>query len=288
MTPWTDRSGRISPLKLVTFLGTFVPGILLAIDLWTGAAGPKPVEVATHTTGDWAIRFLFLSLAVTPMRRIADWPRLIMIRRMLGLAALAYVVVHLGLYVIDQNYDLARVASEIVLRVYLTIGFVALVGLCVLGWTSRDAAIRRMGALAWNRLHRIVYAIAILAIVHFFLQSKANVGEATLMSGLFGLLMAYRIMHKRGIPLSPVPLVIAAVAATAATAAIEFVWYAAATGIDPTRVFLANFDFSYTIRPAWWVGATGLLVAIVGAVRRGPARARPRGRKDRLAPEMSG
>jgi sulfoxide reductase heme-binding subunit YedZ len=189
---------------------------------------------------------------------------------MLGLAALAYAAIHLALYVIDQNFDLGRVASEIVLRVYLTIGFVTLVGLVTLGATSTDTAIRRMGA-AWRRLHRIVYVLAVLAIVHFFLQSKADVSEATLMSGLFGLLMAYRAMHKRGVALAPLPLALVAVAATAATIAIEFVWYWAATGIDPTRVFLANFDFSYTIRPAWWVGATGLAVAVTGAVRKRPA-----------------
>lgn len=270
MTPWTDRSGRISPLKLVVFIAAFVPGAILAASLWLGTAGPKPLEVAIHETGDWAVRFLLLTLAVTPMRRIADWPKLIAVRRLLGLTALAYAAIHLGLYVVDQKFALAHVASEIALRIYLTIGFTALLGLVALGATSTDAAIRRLGG-TWQRLHRIVYAIAVLAIVHFFLQSKIDVTQATLMAGLFMLLMIYRGMHRRGIALSALNLALAAVAATAATMAVETLWYALTTGVDPARIFLANFDFSYTVRPAWWVGATGLAVALVGLVRKRPA-----------------
>ncbi len=270
MTPWTDRSGRISPLKLVVFIAAFVPGAILAASLWLGTAGPKPLEVAIHETGDWAVRFLLLTLAVTPMRRIADWPKLIAVRRLLGLTALAYAAIHLGLYVVDQKFALAHVASEIALRIYLTIGFTALLGLVALGATSTDAAIRRLGG-TWQRLHRIVYAIAVLAIVHFFLQSKIDVTQATLMAGLFMLLMIYRGMHRRGIALSALNLALAAVAATAATMAVETLWYALTTGVDPARIFLANFDFSYTVRPAWWVGATGLAVALGGLVRKRPA-----------------
>jgi methionine sulfoxide reductase heme-binding subunit len=270
MTPWTDRSGRISPLKLVVFIGTLVPGILLAIALWRGTLGAKPLEASLHETGDWTVRFLLMTLAVTPLRRIADWPKLIVVRRMLGLAALGYAGVHLTLYALDQKFHLLHVASEIVLRFYLTIGFVALLGLIALGATSTDAAIRRLGG-NWHRLHRIVYLIAVLALVHFFLQSKIDVSQPTLMAGLFVLMMLYRAMHRRGIGLTPVNLAAAAIVATASTMAIEYAWYAIATGVDPMRVFLANFDFRYTIRPAWWVGATGLAVAVVSMVRKRPA-----------------
>lgn len=281
MTPWTDRSGRIVPIKLIVFAGAFVPGLALAWALWAGTLGPKAVTEAIHETGDWAIRFLLISLAVTPLRRIADWPKLIVVRRMLGLTALAYAIIHLTLYIVDQNYNLAKVGSEIVLRVYLTIGFVALLGLAVLGATSTDAAIRRMGR-SWNRLHRIVYAIGVLAVIHFFLQTKLDVSEATLMSGLFVLLMAYRVLQARGIGLTPIVLAVTAIAATMATMAIEYVWYTAATGVDPGLVFRANFDFSYTVRPAWWVGVTGLGVAMLAAVRKGPRQQRGR-RHNRLA-----
>lgn len=279
MTPWTDRSGRISPLKLASFVATLLPGIALAAALWLGTLGPKPVTAAIHETGDWAVRFLLLSLAVTPLRRIADWPRLILVRRMLGLAALGYAAIHLALYVVDQKLNLAAVASEIVLRVYLTIGFVALAGLTALGATSTDAAIRRMGG-TWQRLHRIVYPIAVLAILHFFLQSKLDVSEPTLMAGLFVLLMAYRGMQAAGIDPTPASLAAAAAVSALATAGIEAGWYAATTGVDPVRLIEANLDFSYTVRPAWWVGATGLAVSLVAALRRRNAGSR-RGRTPR-------
>ncbi|MEJ8573069.1 protein-methionine-sulfoxide reductase heme-binding subunit MsrQ [Microbaculum marinum] len=286
MTPWTDRSGKIVPVKLIAFAGSFIPGLLLAASLWLGTLEPKPVTAAIHDTGDWAVRFLLMTLAVSPLRRIGHWPRLIMTRRILGLAALAYAAIHFCLYVVDQKFDLARVAGEIVLRIYLTIGFVALLGLVALGVTSTDAAIRRLGA-NWQRLHRMVYPIAVLAMIHFFLQSKIDVFQATLMSGFFVLLMIYRAMHARGIALKPLNLAGAALVATIATAAIEFAWYAAATGVDPVLVFEANFDFSYTIRPAWWVGAAGLCTALVGLARSGKAPRRP-SRTGRLARETAG
>ncbi|MGO4840994.1 sulfite oxidase heme-binding subunit YedZ, partial [Rhizobiaceae sp. 2RAB30] len=120
MMPWTDRAGRLSPLKAVVFAGTLIPA---AVIWWSWEArilGPRPLTVAIHDTGDWAIRFLLLSLAVTPLRRIADWPKLVVVRRMLGLAAMFYILAHLLLYVTDQKWDLWRVGSEIALRLYLT------------------------------------------------------------------------------------------------------------------------------------------------------------------------
>jgi sulfoxide reductase heme-binding subunit YedZ len=280
--PWNDRAGRFSALKAVVFAGLSVPAVLLAWSWVAGALGPRPVTEAIHETGDWAIRLLFISLAVTPLRRIADWPKLIVVRRMIGVAALFYGLAHLGLYVIDQNLDLARVVSEIALRIYLTIGFVALTGLVILGATSTDAAIKKLGR-NWNRLHKVVYAIGILAALHFFMQTKADVYEATLMSGLFVLLMTYRLAHWRGLSLaSPTVLISAAVLSALATAALEYAWYGFATGIPPLRVLAANLQFAFSVRPAWWVLAIGAAIAVVpilrpmiggSASRRRPARA---------------
>lgn len=275
MTPWTDRSGKFSPLKAAVLAGILVPATLLLYSTWTGALGkslvgplgPRPLTEAIHQTGDWAIRFLMLSLAVTPLRRILNWPKLILVRRMLGLAALFYALAHLALYWADQNFVLARVVSEIVLRFYLTIGFVALLGLSVLGATSTDAMIRRLGG-NWNRLHKIVYAIGVLAALHFFIQTKADVYEATLMAGLFVLLMFYRLAHWRGFNVaSPWALAGIAVLAGLLTATIEFAWYGLATGISPWRVLQANLQFSYVIRPSWWVLAVGVAAAAAAAMR---------------------
>lgn len=278
--PWTDRAGRFSPLKAAVFAGILVPAMLIAWSWEARLLGPRPITEAIHQTGDWTIRFLLLSLAVAPLRRIANWPKLIQVRRMLGLAALAYALAHFTLYIADQKWNLWRVGSEIALRVYLTIGFSALLGLVALGATSTDAMIKRLGA-NWNRLHRIVYAIGILGAIHFFMQTKADVYQATLMSGLFILLMLYRIAHWRGLAInSPLVLVGIAIVAGLGTAASEYAWYGLATGVPPLRVLLANLNFAFQIRPSWWVVAVGLGVAALAFIRsyrneKRPARREP-------------
>ena len=285
MMPWTDRAGRFSPLKAATFAGTLIPALLLAWWWARGALGPRPLTEAIHETGDWAIRFLAMSLAVTPLRRIAQWPKLINVRRMLGLAALGYALVHLLLYVADQKWDLGKVAGEIALRLYLTIGFVALLGLVALGSTSTDAMIRRLGR-NWNRLHRIVYAIAALAAVHFFMQTKADVFEATIVAGLVILLLIYRLAHRFGLPpSSPAVLVGLAVLGAVTTAGAELAWYGLATGIPVSRVLAANWHVALQIRPMWWVLAVGLAAAILGWVRKraGEAKGRQAGREGEKA-----
>ena len=134
--PWNDYGGRFSPLKLAVFVALFVPAG------WVGAAycfdqlGARPLNEAIHEIGLWTIRLIFLALAVTPLRQILHLPRLIIVRRMIGVGAFAYAVIHLSLYAADQAFDLEKVASEIVLRVYLTIGFAALLGLAALAATQ--------------------------------------------------------------------------------------------------------------------------------------------------------
>src|SRR5262249_57423469 len=108
--------------------------------------GARRFTEAIHQAGDWALRFLLITLAITPAQRILHYPRLILARRTLGVAAAAYAGLHLSLYVLDQHFDWFKVASEIVLRVYLLIGAVALTGLIALASTSTDAAVRRLGA----------------------------------------------------------------------------------------------------------------------------------------------
>ena len=264
--PWNDRAGRLSPLKLATFLLLLLPGLYLAGAFYADALGAKPITAAIHDSGKWAVRILLFTLAVSPMRRIADWPRLILVRRMLGLAVLAYALIHFALYVADQKYDLGAVASEIALRFYLTIGFAALVGLLVLGATSTDAAVRRLGK-RWNRLHQLTYAIAVLGLVHHFLQAKIDVSDPLFAAGVFLILMGYRAMHRFGIPTRPPALLALALAAALATAGIEAAWYAIKSGVPASLVLEANLDFSYKLSPAWWVLGIGLLLAVIGFAR---------------------
>jgi sulfoxide reductase heme-binding subunit YedZ len=203
---------------------------------------------------------------VTPLRRFAQWPKLIAVRRMVGVAAFAYAFAHLGLYVVDQKYDVLHVASEIALRFYLTIGFAAWLGLAALSATSTDAMIRRLGAPRWNRLHKLVYAIAALAIFHFYLQSKADVSQAVLMMGLYFILMLARLLQKRGWPAWGV-VVGSTLLAPLATASLEGAWYALVRHIDFWEVLSANVDPDMSPRPSHYVALAGLALIAVYAAR---------------------
>ncbi|HEX2525165.1 MAG TPA: protein-methionine-sulfoxide reductase heme-binding subunit MsrQ [Geminicoccus sp.] len=267
--PWLDRSGQLSSLKLATLALVCLPAAWV-VWLWaTTGLQPRPLEEAIHQSGNWAVRLLLVSLCISPLRRILNWPRLMLVRRTIGVAALVYALVHLLLYVADQNLDLGKVASEIILRFYLTIGFVALLGLTALGVTSTDAMVRRMGRW-WPKLHQSVYVLAVLALVHFFIQSKVDVTEPVLLTGFFLFLMGYRLMIRRYEPVVW-RLVVLAVASALLCALIEAAWYGLYRGAPAGAVLAANLKFAYSIRSAWWVLATGLgtaLLAVIGDLRR--------------------
>jgi methionine sulfoxide reductase heme-binding subunit len=266
MTPLTDRTGRFSALKTLTLAGLVAPAAYLVYRYWSFDLGPLPAKEALLVTGLWAIRFLVATLALTPAQRMFNWPKLALIRRMAGIGAFAYASLHFSLYIVNSNYDLGLVASEIIHRVYLTIGFAALVGLSLLAATSTDRAVRALGK-RWKQLHRIVHGIAALGLLHFFLQSKIDVSEATLMAGLFLTLMIYRIAIRRRIGLSAPVLAASAMAGGIATALAEFAWYGLATGVDPWRIAMANLMVEYGPRPAVLVLLTGLAIATAALAR---------------------
>jgi sulfoxide reductase heme-binding subunit YedZ len=254
----------------------FVPGLLTAFWLADGDLGARPIIEAIHEAGLWAVRFLLIALAVTPLRAALDWGKLLLVRRMLGLTALAYAVAHFSLYIVDENGNLLLVASEIIHRFYLTIGFVVLLGLIALGATSTDAAIRRMGRW-WKRLHRLSYPLGVLALLHYFIQSKANVSEPVFVAGLYVWLMLWRALPaswQRPVAVFPA---LAALSAAAA-AGIEFAWYGIATHINPWRVLAADETLRFGLRPAHYVALVTLGLGVVILVRRfGPMlRLRPR------------
>jgi sulfoxide reductase heme-binding subunit YedZ len=285
--PWHDRTGAFSPFKALVFLALFVPALLVAETAWQGALGPKPWQEATRDVGTWTIRLLLLSLLVTPLRQVLRQPRIAEVRRMVGVSAFAYVLLHLGLYAGDLAWDWGKVVREIIDRIYLTIGFVALVGLGVLSATSTDGMVRRLGGRAWRRLHWLVHPIAVLALVHFTLQSKADVTEPMLMAGLYAWLVGYRVVAPAGGAPGVLAMLGLAVAAGLATAGIEFAWYGLATGIDPWRVLEANLDVSFGFRPAIWVGIAGLGAAALRVVPM-PRRGRAPRRVTAVAPGAAG
>lgn len=272
--PWTDRAGRLSTLKLAVFAIAVLPALLTLEAALTGGLGARPVNGAILKTGDHAVWLLLASLAVTPLRRIGNWPKIILVRRMLGLFALFYAGLHLVLFIVEKNYVLWTVASEIVLRFYLTIGFVALLGLVALGVTSNEAAIRRLGAARWNALHGIVYSMGLLVLLHYFLQSKADVSKSLWATGLFALLMGVRGLNRYRLPITTLWLLALALLCGLGTAGVEAGYYAWKTGANPLMVLENNLDLDLFPRPALIVTLAGFLLVLIKLARPMQARAR--------------
>ncbi len=255
--PWRDRAGRFSPLRAAVLALLLAPAAwLLAVALTTGL-GPEPAKAALKEIGLWTIRLLLVTLAVTPLGRILASPRLLGLRRMLGLATLAYALLHLVLYAAYQDFMLPRIASEIALRFYLTIGFVALLGLVALGWTSTDGWMRQLGQ-RWKRLHALIFPIAALGVFHFFLQSKSQLWEAVLAAGLLAWLVLWRLLPA-GARLHPIALLLLAPATGLAAAGLEYAWYALATNLPADRILAANLDVGFGLRPAVWAAVAAVL-----------------------------
>jgi sulfoxide reductase heme-binding subunit YedZ len=252
-----EKTGRWSPEKIAAFAIAIAPALWMAWLTATHNLGAEPFKEIVHISGRWTVRLILLSLAITPARRLLNWGKLINARRTLGVAAACYAGFHFFLYIVDQNYDLIKVASEIALRFYLTIGFVALIGLIALALTSTDAAVRRLGA-KWGTLHKAVYFIGVLGVVHFSLQKKFDIYEPTLMMGFLIWLLAYRALYKWKREISLLALIALAVFAALGTALFEAAWYGGLSGVPLTQVLKLNLMFDADIRPMWWVLAAGL------------------------------
>jgi methionine sulfoxide reductase heme-binding subunit len=257
---------KIFWLRLVTLVGLCLPALELAWRWYADDLGPRPVTVATHATGDWAVIFLLLSLAMTPARALFDWMPLIHVRRRIGVAAALYAGAHFLIYVLDQKWNLLVVATEILKRFYLTIGFVALLALVVLAVTSTDGWQKRLRR-NWKRLHWLIYPAALIALIHFFIQSKVKIGEPAFAAGLFAWLMLWRVLPTK-LQRNFLGLGLLAVAATLASVVFEAAWYGLVNGIDPVRVLAANIDPELAFRPAQKVLIASLLVMAAVALRR--------------------
>jgi len=264
--PWQDRAGRTSALRATAFALLLLPLAVIGGQALAGALGPEPWKAALKEIGLWAARLLLLTLAVTPAARILAAPRLAGLRRMIGLGAFGYALLHLVFYIANENWALLHVASEIVRRFYLTIGFVALLGLGALGWTSTDGWMRQLGR-TWKKLHRLIWPIALLAGWHFFLQSKSLVWEAVIGAGILGWLALWRLLplERRTSPL--VLLALAPLAALIA-AGLEYAFFATATNLPAARILAANLDLGFGPRPAVWVALGALAVPVAAWMRR--------------------
>ena len=165
----------------------------------TGQLGPNPAEALVRLSGDWTLRFLCVALAVTPVRLSLGLAPLARLRRMLGLFVFFYAVLHFLAYSwLDKGMEFPEIAVDIAKRPFILVGFVSLLLLSLLAATSWNGAVRRLGALRWQRLHRAVYLIAGLAILHFFWMraAKNNFAEVAVYGAILGALLGWRVLHR--------------------------------------------------------------------------------------------
>src|SRR6185437_1991264 len=266
---WRDRRGRLSPLRMAALALLLLPLAKALIDAQAIAHGARPLNEMIHRAGFWALVFLGVPLAVTPLRRIARYSNLIDVRRMLGVGAFCYIAAHLTLFFADQSFEVGKFAHEISHRVYLIIGGTAWLGLAALAATSTDGMVRRLGGMRWRRLHQAIYGIALLALIHYFQQTKADITVPTFAASLFLWLIAYRLVAwwQASQELSTWVLLVLCVAVSFVTFIGEAVGIGIAFHVSPLRVLDAAYDFDAGIRPGWQVLGAGLVVVSIDFVR---------------------
>lgn len=206
MTDTTDNKTTVRPVgatkpdrwvKPIVFVACLAPLAWIVYRGVTGGLGANPIEAVTRELGDWALRFILIALAVTPVRILTGWSVVGRLRRMLGLYAFFYVVLHLLSYVgLDQFFFWSGIWQDILKRVYITLGMVAVVMLLPLAITSTDKMIKRVGARRWRQLHRLVYPAAVLGVIHFFMMIKADYTEPTIYAVILASLFAFRLYKK--------------------------------------------------------------------------------------------
>jgi methionine sulfoxide reductase heme-binding subunit len=182
--------------KPLVFVAALSPFLWLAFRALTGRLSVNPIEDITLTTGIWALRFLLISLAITPIRRLTGWQRVIQYRRMLGLFAFFYATLHLLTYVVlDQGLAFEFIIPDILKRPYITMGMIAFTLLVPLAITSTKGWIRRLGK-KWQLLHRLVYLSALAACIHFLWKVKVAIGEPVYYAAILGVLLAFRLLWR--------------------------------------------------------------------------------------------
>jgi sulfoxide reductase heme-binding subunit YedZ len=189
----------IGRLKLLLFFVCLVPLAILVMQAFGVAGmglGANPVEELIHRFGLWGLRFLLITLAISPLRNLTGWNWLIRLRRMFGLFSFFYILMHFLAYSgIDQRFDLAAILEDVVKRPFITIGFTAFLLLIPLAVTSTNAMMRRLGR-RWQKLHRLVYLVAILGVWHFYWQVKLDTLEPLIYIVILAVLLGYRLWRK--------------------------------------------------------------------------------------------
>ncbi|MHB1655344.1 MAG: protein-methionine-sulfoxide reductase heme-binding subunit MsrQ [Burkholderiales bacterium] len=192
-----DLRDSLGRLKTIVFLLACLPLLRLAILAIIGKLGANPVEFITHSTGTWTLVGLMLTLTVTPLRQLTGYIDLIRIRRMLGLFTFFYASLHFVTYIwLDQFFDLHAIVKDVYKRPFITVGFIAYLLLIPLALTSSNAMIRRLGAKRWQRLHRAVYLIAILGVLHYVWLVKKDIRQPLIYAGILSFLLGWRVIRR--------------------------------------------------------------------------------------------
>lgn len=185
---------RYQIFKIGLSIVSLLPAIALTLGAINDELGANPIEVLTRDTGEWALRFLLITLAVSPLRLSVGWHFLAAFRRMLGLYSFFYAVIHMLLYLwLDQFFDLSDIIEDVIERPFITVGFISFLALIPLALTSNDGMIKRLGTQRWNKLHRLVYYIAIGGVVHFYMLVKKDITEPLVYIALLAVLLGIRL-----------------------------------------------------------------------------------------------
>lgn len=181
-------------LKIPVFLLCLVPIGIVGWRALHNDLTANPIEFITHATGDWTLRFLVITLAITPLRKILALPELIRFRRMLGLFAFFYACLHFSTYIVlDKFFDMSEIWKDVLKRRFITVGFAAFVLLIPLAVTSTAGRIRRLGGKRWQALHRLIYISAILAVIHYYWLVKSAVIRPLTYAGIVAVLLLFRV-----------------------------------------------------------------------------------------------
>lgn len=185
-------------IKGALFFACLIPLIRL---IWFGInnqLGTNPIEFITHSTGTWTLNFLLITLCITPLRQLSGWSWLIKLRRMVGLYVFFYACLHFITYIwLDQFFDVAAIVKDVIKRPFITVGFAAFILLIPLAITSTNAMLKKLGGKHWQSLHRLIYLIAILGVLHFWWLVKKDITEPLIYAVILASLLGYRVMRWR-------------------------------------------------------------------------------------------
>ena len=185
-------------VKPAVFLALLVPAVLLLRDALVGNLSANPIEDITHRTGRTGLTILLLSLAVTPLRRIAGWSELVKLRRMVGLLAFFYLSLHFSTYIgLDQFFSFVDIVDDVLNRPYITVGFTSFLLLVPLALTSTNKMVKRLGGKRWVKLHQLVYVAATGGVLHFLWLVKADTRDPVIYGVVLVLLLGFRLVVRR-------------------------------------------------------------------------------------------